>query len=615
MTTRQEYQQIFSMLWLPRLIGVGMFMLLLLNFVLGGAALYHQFQYRDAIYPGVSVWGIDVGGLTRSEAIETLAGQFNYPADVVIMFIDEETGEEWFITSQEIGVGFDVEQTVTAAMAVGRQSSLLGNIQQRALSQRVGIEVSPVVNYNEADALAYLAGIAGQVNQPARDATLTINDLQAVAEPSETGREVNVEATLAALQQQIIQLESGQVALIIEDIPPKIASAEDVAQTINQILSNPLEVYIDEPIPGDPGPWQASPEALSDMIVTERVSAADDGERYTVRLNEQQLTAFLAPLAADLTREPQDARFDFDLEANQLVLLEASYRGRTLNLNQTIQLVNQMAAAGEARVPLAFDYEEPTYVADMTGEELGIVGLVSSASTFFAGSSDARRVNIQEAAGRFDGVIIEPGAEFSFNKYLGDVSLESGFEEALIIYDGRTIEGVGGGVCQVSTTAFQAAFFAGFPITERYPHGYRVSYYEVGEGAGLDATVYSPFVDMKFINDTTGHLLITSEVDVSTSTVIFYFYGTPDGRTVQKDGPYIENITPHGDPIYEANPELTPGDVQQVDYAVDGAEVTVNRTVYRDGEILRQDSFFSRYIPWQAIYQVAPGSLQLLEGG
>lgn len=615
MTTLTEEKSQFRLAWLPRMVGTGMFMLLVLNIVIAAAALYYQFQHKEMIYPGVSVWGIDVGGMDDAQAMNTLRGQFSYPSDVVIMFVDEETGTEWFITSEELGVGFDVDQTVAAAQQIGRRSTLLGNVQEQALGQRIGIEVSPVVNYNEAVALAYLAGISAEINRPAQDATLSVDGLRATAQPSQIGREVDVAATLEALQGQVVDLESGRVPLVINEIQPRVASADEAAETVNQILSAPLEVYINEPIPGDPGPWQASQEALAEMIVTQRVSAADGGERYTVRLNEDQLRAFLDPLATDLVRQPQDARYDFDLEANQLVLLETSYRGRTLNMGQTIQLINQMAVDGEQRVPLVFDYEEPQYAADMTGEELGIVGLVSSASTFFAGSSDARRVNIQEAAGRFNGIMIEPGAEFSFNEHLGDVSLESGFEEALIIYDGRTIEGVGGGVCQVSTTAFQAAFFAGFPITERYPHGYRVSYYEVGEGAGLDATVYSPIVDMKFVNDTQGHLLITTEVDVASSTITFFFYGTPDGRTVQKDGPYIENITPHGEPIYEVNPELNLDEVQQVDFAVDGADVTVNRTVYRDGEILYQDSFFSRYIPWQAIYQVAPGSPQLSEGG
>ena len=123
----------------------------------------------------------------------------------------------------------------------------------------------------------------------------------------------------------------------------------------------------------------------------------------------------------------------------------------------------------------------------------------------------------------------------------------------------------------------------------------------------MDATVYSPIVDLRFVNDTPYHLLIETFVDIDNATVTFRFYSTSDGRTVQKEGPIITNIVPHGPPLYEENPDLAPGQVKQVDYAIDGADVTVYRTVYRDGEVLYQDTFFSQYVPWQAIYQVAPG--------
>ena len=187
--------------------------------------------------------------------------------------------------------------------------------------------------------------------------------------------------------------------------------------------------------------------------------------------------------------------------------------------------------------------------------------------------------------------------------------METGFDEAWIIFNGRTIKGVGGGVCQVSTTAFQAAFYAGFPITQRTPHGYRVGYYERGEGAGMDATVFAPEVDFRFINDTPYHLLIETYTDTKNNTLTFRYYSTSDGRTVQKDGPYITNVVAHGPAVYEENSEITPGDVRQVDWAVDGADVKVIRTVYRDGEVLSRDTFLSHYLPWQAVYQVAPGHM------
>ena len=144
----------------------------------------------------------------------------------------------------------------------------------------------------------------------------------------------------------------------------------------------------------------------------------------------------------------------------------------------------------------------------MTARELGITELVSQGVTYFLGSAATRVKNIATSAGKFHGVIVGPGETFSFDEFLGDVSLDQGYAEALIIFNGRTIKGVGGGVCQVSTTAFRAAYQAGFPIVERWPHAYRVSWYERGFGPGLDATVFAPEVDFKFKNDTPYHLLI-----------------------------------------------------------------------------------------------------------
>jgi vancomycin resistance protein YoaR len=168
---------------------------------------------------------------------------------------------------------------------------------------------------------------------------------------------------------------------------------------------------------------------------------------------------------------------------------------------------------------------------------------------------------------------------------------------------------VGGGVCQVSTTALQAAFYAGYPIDERWPHGYRVGYYETGEGVGMDATVFAPIVDFRFTNDTPYHLLIETYTNREAATVTWKFYSTSDRRTVSKDGPYISNIVRHKGPLYEVNPDLRPGTRKQVDYAADGADVTVYRTVYREGLVLYQDTFTSHYLPWRAVYQVPPGEV------
>jgi len=211
-------------------------------------------------------------------------------------------------------------------------------------------------------------------------------------------------------------------------------------------------------------------------------------------------------------------------------------------------------------------------------------------------------------------LLVAPGETFSMASALGDVSLDADYAEALIIFGDRTIQGVGGGVCQVSTTLFRTVFFGGFPIEERYAHAYRVGYYEQTANshdqslAGLDATVFAPVVDFKFTNDTPYWLLMETYVSASNGTLTWKFYSTSDGRTVewQTSGPI--NIVEPPEPLYEENSELSKGTIKQVDWAADGSDVRVSRTVLRDGNVISDDVFATHYLPWRAVYQYGPGT-------
>ena len=176
---------------------------------------------------------------------------------------------------------------------------------------------------------------------------------------------------------------------------------------------------------------------------------------------------------------------------------------------------------------------------------------------------------------------------------------------------GLTIKGVGGGICQVSTTLYQTAFFGGYPITERLPHGYMLGYYRDGAGHGMDATVYSPIVDMKFINNTPHHLLIENYYDTENEALTFKFYSTSLGRRVEKELLPWENVVP---PIEEDtwtfDETLEPGTVVHVDWETEGADVTVSRIVYNaDGVPLYGpiEYFTSHYIPVGDVYHYGPG--------
>jgi vancomycin resistance protein YoaR len=336
----------------------------------------------------------------------------------------------------------------------------------------------------------------------------------------------------------------------------------------------------------------------------------DQGELTTeVYFDQNAIRAWLLPYKDLLARDPVKARFYFDDDLKELVLVEPHINGRTLDIDATIAQLLETVNTPNRSMPFVLKDIVPTVHSGATTEELGITELVSESITWFYGSSAERMHNIARSASNFYGIVIEPGEEFSFNHFLGEVSAEQGYETGLIIFGGRTIEGVGGGVCQVSTTVFQAAFWAGYPVIERWEHGYQVRYYDDGEGTGMDATVYSPLVDFRFINDTPHHLLIENYYSEVNSSLTFKFYSTSMGREVVKEGPEISNVVPPKPDVWELNEELDTGEIEQVDWAVEGADVTVGRIVYNaNGDLLRQDTFVSNYVPWQNIYQYGPGT-------
>jgi vancomycin resistance protein YoaR len=316
-----------------------------------------------------------------------------------------------------------------------------------------------------------------------------------------------------------------------------------------------------------------------------------------------------------VNRKPQNARFVFNDETHQLELLQPATIGRTLNVEKTAQEINSKISQGDHSINLVFDSYNPEIPDDVKGADLGITELVSAQKTYFYGSSSERIQNIQTAAARFHGVLVAPGATFSMGDVLGDVSLDNGYAEALIIFGNRTIKGVGGGVCQVSTTLFRTAFFGGYPIVERHPHAYRVYYYEqTATGAaddnlaGMDATVFTPVVDFKFTNDTSNWLLMETYVNVTARTLTWKFYSTSEGRTVEWDTSGLQNIVDPPDPLFQENPELAKNEVRQTDWAVAGADVTVSRVVYRNGQVYLQDQYTTHYIPWQAVFEYGPGT-------
>jgi vancomycin resistance protein YoaR len=452
----------------------------------------------------------------------------------------------------------------------------------------------------------YLSRLAREINQPVRDAALVMHDLQVEAVPSQVGREADIAATRQLIYQRIATLTGGTVDLVVHQTPPAIADVSQAELDVKWMLSSPLILRPPDEgnEEGDEIAYTLDQTVLAEMLTLRQVKRSDGQVILTAGLDQAKLTAYLQELAKQIDQPPRDGRLDFDPATGILTPIVTSQDGRSLNITETVRLVNAQAVTDQRQVLLPVTITKPQ-VATENAESLGIKELISEATTYFKGSSRGRMHNIQVAASRFHGLVIPPGETFSFNEHLGEVSAATGYEESIIIWGNRSAVGIGGGVCQVSTTAFRVAFWGGYPITERWAHGYRVGWYE--PPVGMDATVYSPRVDFKFVNDTPHYLLIATETDLEGGTVTFRFYGTMTGRTVEMEGPFEANMVPHDPDIYREDPTLPKGTIKQIDWSHDGVDVTVYRIVKEDDKVLWKDTFFSRYRPWQAVYLVGTG--------
>lgn len=233
----------------------------------------------------------------------------------------------------------------------------------------------------------------------------------------------------------------------------------------------------------------------------------------------------------------------------------------------------------------------------------GIKELIGSGESFYKGSIAGRIHNVALAASRLNGVLIKPGEIFSFNDAVGDISAATGYKQAYVIKSGRTVLDDGGGVCQVSTTLFRAALHAGLPILERHAHSYRVGYYEQGGiKPGFDATVYAPSYDLKIKNDYDNYILIQAKTDTTNTHLEFELYGTKDGRLSEISQVTLSDPKPAPPDLYQDDPTLPTGQIKQVDWANTGIKANFNYKVIKNGQILFEKTFYSNFVPWQAVY-------------
>ncbi len=350
-----------------------------------------------------------------------------------------------------------------------------------------------------------------------------------------------------------------------------------------------------------------SKSAVSDIYMLTRAYMRGINLPPAYTFNENKFLTLLKPFQDAINIAPVNAEFSY--ADGRVTEFKTPSDGKTVDTKTLLKKIHDqvilLTTSKGKKDNITFEIPVIKVSPDITLEKLnnrGIKELVGRGTSLFHGSIENRIFNLSLASSRLNGILIKPGETFSFADAVGDVSSLTGYKQAYVIENGRTVLGDGGGVCQVSTTLFRAALAAGLPIVERNPHAYRVHYYEEDSGPGIDAAVYVPSVDLKFKNDTGNWLLIQTKFNRSEERLTFELYGTNDGREVTMSNPVIHSQSPAPEPLYQDDPTLPQGVVKQIDWSATGAKVSFTRDVKRNGEILQHDVFTSNYRPWQAVY-------------
>jgi len=537
--------------------------------------------YKNRIYPKTWINDINVSGLTIEQAKKAIDGKVQTEKGLKLNLT--HNNQSWEIDLQEINLQIDSQKTAQTAYYLFRRSPAKNQFKAKYISLEFSLEESLLDEK--------LATIAAQIYQPAIPTQLSFDQKTKEVTVSEgkLGKELDAKTSRKVIFSKIVSFEIDQPAdLVVKELnnlpsENQIKLAKEQAEKLigkTIIFSSPQQNFV-----------------IEDVQLINFVSFSSQWDR-------EKINEYVEVLTQSINRPAQDALFKF--EHGKVTAFKPGQDGFELNQEKAGDLIEQALDElinGESKSvkELLVRKIDPEIKTPDTNR-LGIVDLIGEGESYFSHSITSRIHNVDLASNKLNGILINPGETFSLNKALGDISKATGYREAYIIKEGRTVLGDGGGVCQVSTTLFRAAINTGLPIIERHPHAYRVSYYEQNSKPGFDATVFSPTSDLKFKNDTGNYILIQREFDRKNYYLAFQFYGSPDGRKVEISNIKLWGTVPPPEDLYIDDPSLPPGVIKQIDFKSWGAKAAFDWKVTNNGNTLHEKTFYSAYQPWRAIF-------------
>lgn len=453
------------------------------------------------IHRGVGAGEVELGGLDRAEARSRLEGRASETMDEITL--RGRGGEA--IPAGEIGLSLDARATARQAYAVGREGSVFTRVWQRGRATLGAGGVEPAVDYDsgalraEVERIAEEAGGGSGIRLEGSGVEL--------AAPRE-GYRVDVDATMEGVERAILDL-SGEARLVGEEASLEAPEEEKALEWARRAVEEPLVLA------HGGKRWTLSSERVADSL------RLTEGE---VELDRKALGEDLSGTLGALERAPVEAEL-VSGESGE-VEVDPAKNGLEVRMQRLLDEIGSGLFEGRHRYEVPVSSIEP----DLTTREAEAARpntVLGEFETSYRVYDEPPRVkNLGIASGAVDGTIIAPGETFSFNESAAPLAR---YEPSSVIVDGQLDTALGGGLCQVASTLYMAANYAGLEAVERHPHYAELPYIR----PGFDATVWFGSLDLKLRNNTGGYLLLEEKVDEQSGKVVARIYGQPNGREVE----------------------------------------------------------------------------------
>lgn len=538
-----------------------------------GAILYKK-SFEGKFPGGTYVAGHELSYLYPEEATKTLnkAGDEYLGKKIKIT----GRGRSAEFTPAELGAKISVEDTVKTLKKIDADWS----IWNLASDENKDLPLVIMIDYEKLFATLEQAFKLGEVAPKEATFYFDENKKLAIAE-GQAGTVIDREDFMKKIKKSAKNLENGELEIVTINKGPALgrdallAQEKEISEALNRTVSLLDPVYSDDwhiklkdhldwvkfvpkeefSLPFIPGKILLEPSPLSDRP---RVIA--------IEINQEKLDGFVDEKISKWLDRPGENVNIYTGENGRIVIEGKGSDGKKVQRQFLKQAIELALVNGISNVPIPVVSTTPEIKISEDLRAKGITERISIGHTSYYGSPANRVHNVKTGADRFNGVLLAPGDLFSFNKLLGAVDASTGFKKELVIKQEGTIPEYGGGICQVSTTMYRAALFAGLPIEERNQHSYAVSYYSQILGHGLDATIYLGGPNLKFKNDTGKHLLIQTYTENDFELYIV-LYGSADGRRVEMEGPYLSDYRNPPATQYIETADLPAGTKKQAEKA------------------------------------------------